>query len=724
MPAVPGAEPAQHRVDGAEDARGPPARGRPCRPRRTRRARRRSPAGAARGRGTAGRRGHPAGTRSSSGQHSIISPASEARAERPAADRGDRGSGPAAAGVLMRSRPWPRQRRRDLVDAQPGRSEDLGDLRGERRRLGDHRRRAGPAETTSPSASTTTSSATWATNSTSWVATRTAWPVVGEVAHDARRAAPWRRSRARGSARRAAAPRGPGGEHDGQRQREPLALGEVARVVAPGRCPARAGRAGPGRSRARGAAGRRPRTPRRRSRGRAGRRRSAAPARRAPGGRAASRLGRVGAGHRDRRRERRLPAPCSAQSSVDLPEPLRPISAVTVARRAASTSTSRTATVRPWVTVTPLGVEQRPRAPAGGSRPGAASVAQVARAGAGRRARSAAAGTSRRPGRARRAAARPGESASSSRGLVRPGAPPSPVSRRDPVGERHHPLEPVLGEQHRERRGRGPGGSGWPAPPRRRSGRGRRWARRAPGAAGAWSAPSRWRRAAARRPRGVRRSRARRSAMPSRSRVSSTRRRMVSGGSAELLHAVGELLLDGVGDEPGGRVLADVPDRGGRARAAGSHDAHAVEQHVAGEPAAGEARHQPGDARRAAWTCRRRCGPETSDQLALLEGQVDAVEDGRVRRRSGSRCRAARSRAPPPRAGASRRRRGGGGARRRAAAPEHADEGERLTGRDGVDAGVGRPARRGAGPPHQHRDRDGDRTGRRAAPAACHESGR
>ena len=52
----------------------------------------------------------------------------------------------------------------DLVDEQPRRSEDLGDLRGERRRLGEHPAwRAG--ETISPSAITTTSSATWAANS-------------------------------------------------------------------------------------------------------------------------------------------------------------------------------------------------------------------------------------------------------------------------------------------------------------------------------------------------------------------------------------------------------------------------------------------------------------------------------------------------------------------------------------------------------------------------------
>ena len=61
-------------------------------------------------------------------------------------------------------------------------------------------------------------------------------------------------------------------------------------------------------------------------------------------------------------------------------------------------------------------------------------------------------------------------------------------------------------------------------------------------------------------PQSVRRSRPRRSAMPSRSSVSSTRRRMVSRRQAELLHPVGQLLLDRVGDEAGGGVLADVPD--------------------------------------------------------------------------------------------------------------------------------------------------------------------
>ena len=55
------------------------------------------------------------------------------------------------------------------------------------------------------------------------------------------------------------------------------------------------------------------------------------------------------------------------------------------------------------------------------------------------------------------------------------------------------------------------------------------------------------------------------------------------GREPELLHAVGELLLDGVGDEAGDRVLADVADHGARARAAACvDDARAVEQHVAG----------------------------------------------------------------------------------------------------------------------------------------------
>ena len=55
-------------------------------------------------------------------------------------------------------------------------------------------------------------------------------PVGGEVAQDPGQLAPWRCSRGRGSARRAARRAGRGGEHEGQGEREALALGEVARV--------------------------------------------------------------------------------------------------------------------------------------------------------------------------------------------------------------------------------------------------------------------------------------------------------------------------------------------------------------------------------------------------------------------------------------------------------------------------------------------------------------
>ena len=117
--------------------------------------------------------------------------------------------------------------------------------------------------------------------------------------------------------------------------------------------------------------------------------------------------------------------------------------------------------------------------------------------------------------------------------------------------------------------------------------------------------------------------------MPSRSRVSSTRRRMVSAGQAELLHPVGELLLDGVGDEAGGRVLADVPDQVRALARRGAHDAHAVEEHVAGQPATGEPRHQPVSTPSSV-DLPEPVGPVDQHQLALADAQVDAVQDGAV----------------------------------------------------------------------------------------------
>ncbi len=97
---------------------------------------------------------------------------------------------------------------------------------------------------------------------------------------------------------------------------------------------------------------------------------------------------------------------------------------------------------------------------------------------------------------------------------------------------------------------------------------------------------------------------------------------------AELLHAVGELLLDRVGDEARDRVLADVADDVRALARREVDDAPAVEQDVPGEGAAAEARHQPGEHAEQGGLADPGA-PGDEHQLALVEGQVDAVEDGR-----------------------------------------------------------------------------------------------
>ena len=147
-----------------------------------------------------------------------------------------------------------------------------------------------------------------------------------------------------------------------------------------------------------GPAGRRPRSTRRpRSRDRAGRRRSAAPARPArAGARPASRPGRPRRSSRSRRGADRVP--CSAHSSVDLPDPLRPIRAMT-ARRGGAVD----APARPTCTVDDG--QSRPaeyRLAIGPRRCGSAGVAgaQCRAADAARRGPSTAVGTSQQSGRA------------------------------------------------------------------------------------------------------------------------------------------------------------------------------------------------------------------------------------------------------------------------------------------------------------------------------------
>ena len=66
-----------------------------------------------------------------------------------------------------------------------------------------------------------------------------------------------------------------------------------------------------------------------------------------------------------------------------------------------------------------------------------------------------------------------------------------------------------------------------------------------------------------------------------------------------------------------------------RSRGGVVHDADAVEQHVAVERAAGEARHQPGDdAEQRGLADPGRAGDQ--HQLALVDDQVDVGEDRRV----------------------------------------------------------------------------------------------
>ena len=71
------------------------------------------------------------------------------------------------------------------------------------------------------------------------------------------------------------------------------------------------------------------------------------------------------------------------------------------------------------------------------------------------------------------------------------------------------------------------------------------------------------------------------------------------------------------------------PIRSTRSRGGGAHDALPVEQHVSAQPAPAEARHEPGDhAEQRGLADAGATGED--DELALLDGQVDPVEDERL----------------------------------------------------------------------------------------------
>ena len=94
---------------------------------------------------------------------------------------------------------------------------------------------------------------------------------------------------------------------------------------------------------------------------------------------------------------------------------------------------------------------------------------------------------------------------------------------------------------------------------------------------------------------------------------------------AELLHAVGELLLDRVGDEPGERVLADVPDEVGPLARRLVDDARPSSRTspVRGPPVKRGTRPLTMPSSVDLPTPVR---PGDEDQLALVEGEVDVVQ--------------------------------------------------------------------------------------------------
>ena len=142
-------------------------------------------------------------------------------------------------------------------------------------------------------------------------------------------------------------------------------------------------------------------------------------------------------------------------------------------------------------------------------------------------------------------------------------------------------------------------------------------------------------------------------------------------GQAELLHAVGELLLDGVGDEAGERVLPHDADEVGQVTRAVVAGVAPVQAHVAGQRAAGEvgdpAAHGAEQGRLA-----RPGAPDDERQLALADVQVDLAQHRPAGARRGHRHPASvRSRSHPraptssraPRWGTRGAGRGGSGVR-------------------------------------------------------------
>ena len=115
----------------------------------------------------------------------------------------------------------------------------------------------------------------------------------------------------------------------------------------------------------------------------------------------------------------------------------------------------------------------------------------------------------------------------------------------------------------------------------------------------------------------------------------------------ELLHPEGELFLDRVGDEPRGRVLPDVPDDVRPLPRRPVEHALPVDDDVAGQGAAGERRHQAGDHPEQGRLADAG-GTGEQHQLAVVDGQVDVVEDRPIAVAEGDVAQLEHLRPPPP----------------------------------------------------------------------------
>ncbi len=321
------------------------------------------------------------------------------------------------------------------------------------------------------------------------------------------------------------------------------------------------------------------------------------------------------------------PVPCSAHSSEDLPEPLRPISATT-SPAGRSRSTSRTASTAPYRTTTS-------RAVSTGARPGAGRRGRdgsppewtaAAPPGGGRRGPTAAAAPSRRSRPSSTTGGATGESTSTSAGGPETAAPEpvSSTSRSAYCTTRssrcsaittvdaevvHQPGDRgqhVLGGRRVERRGR-------LVEHQHRRVRGEHRADRDPLLLAARECPK-WTAAQ----------------LGDAEQVEGLLDPLAHRGRrhGQLLHRVRELVLDRVGDEAGQRVLADdaddvrqLPRRRGPGVQAGDAD-------PAGQPAAGEVRHQPVDrAEQGGLADPGAAGDQA--QLALLDGEREVAQHRR-----------------------------------------------------------------------------------------------